>query len=494
MSTFKKFFSNLLLEKEILVILLICLTVLLVLRFIISFLKKRFDLSDFVTKISNCFIALFFLGFLYIKIHQPWLQRIILCFQLVLLFVIFKFLIIDYYLKDFLVKKRNKKINHIIIDIIKFVVIVFFIMIFLRKVLNLNLITILTPSAILTAIVGLSMKDTIGSLISGIIIQIEKPFDIGDWIQIKDMVGRVMEITWRYTKIKTISDVYIVVPNNNISTDNIINYSKPSSEFEVWMEIGVSYESPPVKVKRAIYEILEKNRYVVKDRYKDVLLKSYGSSSINYQVVFSISDYYFKRKAIDEIYSSIWYQFKKYGIVIPFPIRTLVFKKEEKEIDISWIMEGLKKNQLFKDAKIDVLEFLAKYGNILEFLPGEEVVKEGEEGSTMFIIIKGEFDVLQEGKVVATLREGDFFGEISLISGGTRNATVQCKEKGIVLEIDRMLFQVILEKDTFLKNMIFEKFHERIQKEIEKKKTQEVIQKEKSNIFENLKKFFGFGK
>ncbi len=366
-------------------------------------------------------------------------------------------------------------------------------MVFLRKVLNLDLITILTPSAILTAIVGLSMKDTIGSLISGIIIQIEKPFDIGDWIQIKDMVGCVMEITWRYTKIKTISDVYIVVPNNNISTDNIINYSKPSSEFEVWMEIGVSYEVPPVKVKRAIYEILEKNKYVVKNRYKDVLLKEYGSSSINYQIVFSINDYHFKRKAVDEIYSSIWYQFKKYGIVIPFPIRTLVFKKEEKERDTSWIIDGLKKNQLFKEAKIDVLDFLAKYGNLLEFLPGEKVVKEGEEGSTMFIIIKGEFDVIQEDKVVATLKQGDFFGEISLILGGTRNATVQCKERGILLEIDRMLFQVILEKDTFLKNLIYEKFHERIQKEMEKKKTQEIKKEEKTNIFENLKKFFGFG-
>ncbi len=476
-------------RKDLIIIAIIVATILII-RILVGILKKKFDLSRDVTKTVNSIIILLFVEYIKAKVSGLWILKLLFVLETVLIFLIIKTTVINIYIKDYLTNRKNKRISHLIVDVIQLIIIVFFIMVFLRNVFNVNLITILTPSAILTAIIGLSMKDTIGNLMSGIVIQIEKPFSIGDWIEVGDMIGQVKEINWRYTKIRTILDVYIIIPNNTISSDNIINYSRPTKEIEVEIYIGVSYDVPPIKVKRAIYEILNKSRYVLQHREKLVLLREYGDSSIIYRIIFGVQNYYLKRLAVDEVYSSIWYQFKKYGIEIPFPIRTLVMQEKKELPDRTEVISALKQNDLFKEGRVDVLDFMATYGNVVEFNEGDEVIREGERGTTMYIIINGKFDVVRGGKVLATLTKGDFFGEVALISDAKRNATIVAKEKGLVLEIDRMLFQLVLEKDKTLRNLVYEKFQERVYREI--KTSKDMGKEEKRTLFENLKRLCGF--
>ncbi len=486
---FSSSFDKILLHKNDLILFSVAISIILFLRILIGLLKKRIGLSNLVTKTINYFIILIFLEFIKDKVEGLWFLKILFFFETIFVFLVVKVVVIDLYIKEYLIDRKNKKISHIIVDITKLIIGILFIMVFLRNVFNVNLVAILTPSAILTAIVGLSMKDTIGNLMSGIVIQIEKPFDIGDWIQVGDLIGRVQEINWRYTKIRTILNIYIIIPNNTISSDNIINYSKPTKEIEVELDIGVSYEVPPVKVKRAIYEILEKNQYVLKNRRKRVLLMDYGASSINYKIVFGVDNYYVKRFVVDEIYTSIWYQFKNYGIEIPFPIRTVIMRKPEEQKPNKYVIEALKKNDLFKDAREDVLEFLATYGNLIKFQRGDEVIREGEMGDTMYIIIEGEYEVMRGGKSIALISKGDFFGEVALISDKKRNASVICKSEGCVLELDRMLFKLVLERDKVLRDVVYEKFQERVIKEL--KGDEKVDKHEKMTLFKNLKRLCG---
>ncbi|WP_461834329.1 mechanosensitive ion channel domain-containing protein [Desulfothermus sp.] len=483
-------FDQLLVHKNDIILFSITISIILFLRILVGLLKKRFDWPSLFTKILNYSIILIFVEFLKEKIQGIWFLKILFVLETVLIFLIVKSLIIDLYINEYLLLKKKKKISYIIIDIIKFAIILLFIMVFLRNVFNVDLVTILTPSAIMTAIIGLSMKDTIGNLISGIVIQIEKPFDLGDWIQVGDLIGKVEEINWRYTKIKTILNMYVIIPNNTISSENIINYSKPSEELEVQIDIGVSYEVPPIKVKRAIYDILNKNRFVDQHIEKKVLLMGYGSSSINYKIIFGVRNYYEKRLAIDEIYSSIWYQFKNFDIEIPFPIRTVIMKEQEPRQVDSRIFSVLKSNELLQNARKEVFEFLAMYGNLLKFHIGDKVINEGDVGDTMYIIISGEFEVRRQGKTVAKLKKGDFFGEVALISDQKRNATVVCTQDGDVLEIDRMLFKLVLEKDHILRNEVYKKFKERVVREVKKQKNSS--REEKISLFENLKKLCGF--
>ncbi len=489
LNNLKNILSTLVVYKKDIVIIIAIIAIALIIKIAVAILKNRLHLSKAVTKIINSALILLFVEYARVKVSSLWLLKILFILETVLLFLIAKTAIIDIYIKSFLISKRHKKVSHIIVDVIQLLVIAIFAMVFLRNVFNVNLITLLTPSAILTAIIGLSMKDIISNLISGIVIQIEKPFDIGDWININDLIGEVKEINWRYTKIKTLLDMYVIVPNNTISSANIINYSQPLKEVEISIEMGVTYEVPPIKVKRAIYEILEKCKYVLKHRQRRVYLKRYDDFTIVYAIVFGVADYSFRRDAIDEIYSSIWYQFKKYNIEIPFPIRTLVFKKKSQLENRSYVIDSLRKNELFKMGKKETLELIVSYGNILDIDIGERVIKEGDWGNTMYIIIKGEFNVYKEGKQIATLKPGDFFGEVSLLSDIKRNATVVAATRGTLLEIDRMLFQLALEKDEVLRNDVYEKFKQRYQNVLCEK--EEVIE-EKKSFLENLKRLCGF--
>jgi CRP-like cAMP-binding protein len=164
-------------------------------------------------------------------------------------------------------------------------------------------------------------------------------------------------------------------------------------------------------------------------------------------------------------------------------------KKKEESLPNTSVVQALKKSELFKEARGDVLEFLATYGNIIRFQKGDEVLKEGEEGDTMYIIIDGDYEVVRGGKSLALMSQGDFFGEVALISDKKRNASVICKSDGSVLEIDRMLFKMVLEKDWVLRDIVYKKFQERVVEELKGKG--KVIQEEKMTLFENLKKLCG---
>ncbi len=90
--------------------------------------------------------------------------------------------------------------------------------------------SILTTSALLTAVVGLAMQDTLGNLVSGLALQLQRPFDVGDWVEIDggQQAGRIAEVTWRATTIMTLDHVEVILPNAGLAKASIRNYSRPS--------------------------------------------------------------------------------------------------------------------------------------------------------------------------------------------------------------------------------------------------------------------------
>ena len=129
----------------------------------------------------------------------PWLKAL----ELALMVLLTVQVVVKLYIGQYLERRRRVFVARIIRDLTTVLIVALFALLFLRLVLNVNLAAILTPSAILTAIIGLSMQDTIGNFIAGLIIQLEKPFDLGDWIKVDGQRGQVREMNWRYTKIET---------------------------------------------------------------------------------------------------------------------------------------------------------------------------------------------------------------------------------------------------------------------------------------------------
>ncbi|MBI2438383.1 MAG: mechanosensitive ion channel [Lentisphaerae bacterium] len=411
--------------------------------------------------------------------------------ELLLLALLAVQLIVKLYIEQYL-ERRRKFVARIVRDLTTVLIIALFALLFLRVVLNVSLMAILTQSAILTAVIGLAMQDTIGNFISGLIIQIEKPFDLNDWIEIDGQRGQVREINWRYTKIETEDRIYMIIPNNKIAAEKLINYSKPTLELKEFITIGVGYEVPPVKVKQAVLAILKANSQVIRKEESEVFLHAYGDSSIVYRIGYMISNPGLRRDVQDEIYSAIWYQFKKHLIEIPYPIRTLIMKPPGiAGPDVSESSRLLARLELFAGASPEALEHLVRFGLSHTIAPGQMVVQDQEPGDSMFFILDGDFNVIKNQRISAVLHKGDFFGEMSLLTGEKRAARVEAATGGTLLEIERSAFKIIVATEPAIMRQIEAIFAQRAAANVELARDKTDPEAVKAGLWQRFKKRFG---
>ena len=162
------------------------------------------------------------------------------------------------------------------------------------------------------------------NLFAGLAIQIEKPFRVGHWVTIGGQNGLVSEITWRATKIRTKAGNFVIVPNSVLARDTITNYSEPTLETRVEVEVGAGYETPPNEVKAAIRDAIRDESLIVRAREPEILLADFGASAIVYRVRVWTTDFAADERIRDRIRSQIYYAFRRLGINIPYPIQVQI--------------------------------------------------------------------------------------------------------------------------------------------------------------------------
>ncbi len=305
---------------------------------------------------------------------------------------------------------------------------------------------LLTTSAVSAVVIGFALQDTLGNAFAGLAIQSERPFNIGHWIKVGDFEGRVAEVTWRATKLRTKAGNFVVVPNNIVSKEAITNYSEPSTQCRVEVEVGASYLSSPNMVKSVIGEALANSARALKTPAPDVVLASFDSSAINYRVRFWIEDYERDEAARDEVRSAIYYAFARHGIEIPWPIQVQYEKAWDEQDpaaqahDRGRLLGGV---DLFAGLNDEARHEIARSVRSRTFGNGESIVRQGEPGESMFIVGSGRAVVVLEPdrREVATIETGGYFGEMSLLTGEPRTATVIARGDTVVLEIGADLFR-----------------------------------------------------
>lgn len=305
---------------------------------------------------------------------------------------------------------------------------------------------LLTTSAVGAVVVGFALQDTLGNLFAGLAIQIEKPFRVGQWVQIADREGQVQEITWRATKLRTKSGQFLIVPNSVISKEPVLNFSEPTIPTRIEVEIGASYSAPPNQVKLAIHEAMANSPLVMKTPEAQVMLKAFGDSSIDYLAQFWIEDYAVDRTARDQVRTNLWYTFRRNNIEIPYPIQVQYERTEEPVRSTQHIARAaalLGGIELFKTLDLDTRYALSKSSREHLFAAGEPIVMQDAEGDSMFVLLTGRARVTLEpsGQEVAVIPAGDFFGEMSMLTGDRRTATVRAVDDAEVLEISAKEFR-----------------------------------------------------
>jgi small-conductance mechanosensitive channel len=305
---------------------------------------------------------------------------------------------------------------------------------------------LVTTSAVSAVVLGFALQDTLGNAFAGLAIQSEKPFHVGHWVRVGDYEGRVAEVTWRATKLRTKAGNLVILPNNVVAKEAIVNYSEPAAPFRLEVEVGASYLVPPNKVKAALMEALRHSSRVMTAPTPDVLLVAFDASAINYRVRFWIDDYGADEVSRDEVRTAIYYSFQRHDIDIPWPIQ-VQYEKDWPETDANIKVAEeerlLGEVDLFATLPPELRHQVALSAPMAVYGSGEPIVRQGDDGQSMFVVLSGTVSVVLEPsrEEVARIERGGYFGEMSLLTGEPRSATVLAVGDVVVVEIGADLFR-----------------------------------------------------
>ena len=262
-----------------------------------------------------------------LKDWPKWLQTLSKGFDALLILTgtgIIAQLISKYFLGDYLRRHHNLRVPKLIQDL-TLAVLVLLGVLAAGKILvpSLEFTTLLAAGGVLGIVMGLALQSLLGDVIAGIALNIERPFQVGDWVQVGGIHGEIIEINWRATRLRTNDNNYLIIPNAMIAKDHIINFYAPDRQHALRVTVGVEYSADPERVKKILADAVHAVDSVSSDKEPTVRITQFGDSSITYEVKYWIDDHAHYHEINDAVRTAIWYALKKTDIKIPYPIREI---------------------------------------------------------------------------------------------------------------------------------------------------------------------------
>lgn len=329
-----------------------------------------------------------------------------------------------------------------------------FLLIFSWIFKEVNLGALFTTSAIFGVILGLALQDTLGNFFAGISLQADRPFQVGDVITVgaQKHTGVVEEITWRAVKIRTFQNHIIEINNTNAAKEPLEVCPRNNLNARL-IFFNALYTDSPAKTIHVVREAVREADNVSQMITPIVRIRNLGDNGVDYEVKYWLEDYAKYNDTDALIRQRIWYAFRRAGLNFAYPTRTLHVERFRKvsmpEGDAGTVVERLSAVDVFAPLSADEILMLARAAVSHVFAPGETVIRAGDPGSSMFVVHNGKVAVQINDKgrlrTVATLNEGDFFGEMALFTGEPRTANVVALEETEVLEIGHKAMKGIFE-------------------------------------------------
>jgi CRP-like cAMP-binding protein len=284
------------------------------------------------------------------------------------------------------------------------------------------------------------MQSTLADLFSGIAINLERPYRVGHWIQIDNaLTGQVVEINWRATRLRTADGNTVVLPNSKLAAAQIVNYDEPAPRYRTAIQVPLDARIPPGVAKDALVAAALKSMRVLSDPPPFVETKELRDASVLYEVRYWIDSYEDDTPVRDEVATSIWYALDAAGISPGQPLRT----------DTTLAERVLEHVDLFRGIDPEMRGRVAAAARREIFHAGDEVVRQGDLDRSLFVVARGVFEVAIETpagrKAVARLGTGDFFGEMSLLTGAPRSAHVMALCDTLALDISAEALTPVLQ-------------------------------------------------
>ena len=329
--------------------------------------------------------------------------------------------------------------------------------------LGVNLTAIAFSATALTAIIGLALQATLGNLIGGVSLQVDNTCRIGDWIEIDGVIGEIVSVRWRYTALATVNNVTIVVPNADLMKNRVTLLGRRGDLRIPWrrpIEFSVGYEWTPGQVLAVVNAALERVEipFVAADPKPHCLCAGFDGNAIKYVVYYWLSDIKTYLVTDSRMRVHIYAALGRAGMEIPISRSELYLhsarsahagRLEHERESRGALLHSLELFATLTDAEAQAL---ATQLIPTPFAPGDIATKQGEPSDSLYILARGQVGVFREGEAGATpgrhrlagLSAPAFFGEMGLLTGQPRGATVAAETDALCYRLDKRGFEAII--------------------------------------------------
>ncbi|MDQ6620699.1 MAG: mechanosensitive ion channel family protein [Pseudomonadota bacterium] len=326
------------------------------------------------------------------------------------------------------------------------------------NIVGVNLAGIVTTSAVITGAIAFSAQEILGALWAGLALQGEHTLRQGDWIRFNDKIGQVVHLRWRSTAIATCDHETIIIPNAALMKDKIIlvgRHGEAPSHLRRHVKFSVSYDAAPGEVLRIIDEALQRAEIGVMARAPAPfsICKGFGDSGIEYEVLYHITDLHHYPQADSAVLSHVYAALKRHGMSIPYPHRVVQVQRDTEaraaRRDHQARRSALATMPIFASLTEAESDRLATDLKPAPFVVGTVVCRQGEAADSLFVLASGSLAVFHEDahgarQKLAELKPPSYFGEMGLLLGRPRAATVVAGTDVLCYRLDRPSFDAIL--------------------------------------------------
>ncbi len=330
-------------------------------------------------------------------------------------------------------------------------------------VLEQNITKLIATSGAIAALIGFVIKSNISNFFSGIIVNQGNAVRMGDWVKIDGYEeGRVTDITWRSTKIQNRDGNILSIPNSTVSEAVIYNYNFPQQQTQLSITVHMDPAHSPDRIKKVLYDSVISAEGVLSYPEPEVHFLGFSDWAADYVAEFYVFDYDQKARWYEAVWERIWTNLSLAGISPalrdvelrqdgekpPYPVRLKREKRKSTEP-----LEVLNELDIAEALSDEIKGYLSEHMQSRHFKPEEVIVKQGETGDSLFIIAEGvvrvQFQIAADADPVEIVRmgAGSFFGEMALLTGEPRTATIIAVTSTHLFEIGKADIAPLLEKE-----------------------------------------------
>jgi small-conductance mechanosensitive channel len=350
--------------------------------------------------------------------------------------------------------RRARDTSNILRDLISIILYAAVLVAVLAADFRVNVYSLVASVGVLGVVIGFAVQQTLGDIFSGLALQLQRPFDHGDWVRSGQFLGRVQSVGVRSTTMITRANERLEIPNSTIAKEALINYGSPPVSDEI--ALGISYDEPPNHVREIVLKVLRDVPHVLTEPSPEVLAWEYGDFAIKYRIKFWIGDYSLQEQIRNGLVTSLWYALRRHAMEIPYPIQTIdvrptrVSRRPQAQFE-SEIIRELRQIDFLRDLSEKEVRLLVPNVQVHEFGAGETLFTQGDIGDTMFIIRRGRVEVLgrtdnRSMRQIAVLHPRAILGEAGMMTGEPRNATCRAQTDVEVLELNRESFAELFQQ------------------------------------------------